>query len=68
VLLLTTAIALALAALGCGGGSSSSSTPPASRGIKGENPTREAASSAHISPADCVALQKLAEERLGVTL
>jgi len=65
VLLLSAAIALALAAAGCGGGSSSSSTPPASRGIKGENPTKEAASSAHISGADCVALGKLAEERLG---
>jgi hypothetical protein len=65
VLLLSAAIALALAAAGCGGGSSSSSTPPPSRGIKGEDPTTEAASSARISGDDCVALQKLAEERLG---
>ena len=65
MLLLSAAIALALAAAGCGGGSSSSSTPPPSRGIKGENPPKEAASSAHISGADCVALGKLAEERLG---
>ena len=68
VLLLSAALALALSAAGCGGGSSSTSTPPASRGIKGENPTTEAASSARISGTDCVALQKLAEERLGTKL
>jgi hypothetical protein len=39
-----------------------------SHGIKGEDPTTEAASNAHISTADCVALQKLAEERLGTRL
>jgi hypothetical protein len=60
---------LCLVAVGCGGGSSSStSSPPTSQGIKGENPTAEAATKAHISPADCVALQKLAEERLGKKL
>jgi hypothetical protein len=60
--------ALALAVAGCGGGSSSTSTPPPSRGIKGENPTLEAASDAHITPSDCIALQRLAEERLGTRL
>jgi hypothetical protein len=68
VLLPSAAIALALAAAGCGGGSSSSSAPPDSRGIKGENPTTEAASDAHISRSDCAALGKLAEGRLGTAL
>lgn len=62
------AIALAFAAAGCGGGSTTTSTPPASRGIKGENPTEEAATQAHLSPADCLALAKLAEKRLGTKL
>lgn len=62
------AIALALAVAGCGGGSSTTSAPPASRGIKGENPAEEAATKAHISAADCLALAKLAEERLGTEL
>ena len=65
---------------GCGGGSgttggsstvashSSRQEPVQSHGIKGENPTAEAATNAHISPADCVALQKLAEGRLGTKL
>jgi hypothetical protein len=39
-----------------------------SRGIKGEDPTTEAASNAHISTSDCVALQTLSEERLGTKL
>jgi hypothetical protein len=39
-----------------------------SHGIKGEDPTTEAASDAHISSADCVTLRKLAEERLGTRL
>jgi hypothetical protein len=39
-----------------------------SRGIKGEDPTVEGATKAHISRSDCVALQKLAEERLGTAL
>jgi hypothetical protein len=72
------AIALALAAVGCGGGSGTTGSsnadghavpePVRSQGIKGEDPTTEAATEAHISPADCVALQKLAEERLGTKL
>jgi hypothetical protein len=68
-----------LVVAGCGGsvttGGSSSATGHASRqepvqsqGIKGEDPGAEAASKAHLSPADCVALQKLAEERLGAKL
>jgi hypothetical protein len=78
VLLLSATIALALAAVGCGGGSGTtgSSTaarhaiqePVQSRGTKGEDPTVEAATDAHISLSDCVALQKLAEERLGSEL
>jgi hypothetical protein len=62
------AIVLAVAAAGCGGGSSTTSVPPASRGIKGENPTREAATRAHLSSSDCAALRKLGEERLGTKL
>jgi hypothetical protein len=68
-----------LAVGGCGGGSgtggsstiashSSRQESVQSGGIKGENPTAEEASNAHISPADCIALQKLAEERLGTKL
>lgn len=69
VLLVSSAIALALVAVGCGGGSSSSTphSPPELSGIKGESPT-EAATRAHISAADCLALGKLAEERLGEEL
>jgi hypothetical protein len=43
-------------------------SPIQERGIKGENPTTEAASTKAISTADCVALAKLAEERLGAKL
>jgi hypothetical protein len=67
-----------LVAAGCGGGSSSTSSttthrhaseePLQSRNIKGEDPTTEAATNAHISPADCAALRKLAEGRLGTEL
>jgi hypothetical protein len=39
-----------------------------SRGIKGEDPQVEAATKAHISPPDCAALARLAEERLGTKL
>jgi len=39
--------------------------PVQSRGIKGENPTAEAATKAHLSAADCAALGQLAERRLG---
>ena len=68
VFFFSVAIALAIAAAGCGGGSATTSAPPPSRGIKGENPTEEAATKSHISPADCAALQKLVEERLGMEL
>ncbi|HVX34507.1 MAG TPA: hypothetical protein VHA80_15330 [Solirubrobacterales bacterium] len=68
-----------LAVVGCGGGSSrtagstaaarhATQEPVQSRGIKGESPTAEAATNAHISPADCAALQKLAEARLDTML
>jgi hypothetical protein len=75
-------VALGLAVSGCGGGSSSSTPstgatttggkaihePIQGRGIKGEDPSAEAASDAHISPADCLALAKISEERLGKEL
>jgi hypothetical protein len=67
-----------LVTAGCGGGSATTGAstaerhaaqePVQSRGIKGESPTTEAASNAHISTSDCVALRKLAEERLGTKL
>jgi uncharacterized RmlC-like cupin family protein len=74
------ALIACLVAAGCGGGSSSSSTssttahrhvsqePLQSRNIKGEDPTTEAATNAHISAGDCAALRKLAEERLATEL
>jgi hypothetical protein len=79
VLLLSVVLAAAVVPVGCGGGSSTTNgttaagttgrhrvpEPVRSQGIKGEDPTAEAASKAHISPTDCNALQKLAEERLG---
>jgi hypothetical protein len=40
--------------------------PVQSRGIKGEDPQAEAATTARISAGDCVALGRLAEGRLGV--
>jgi hypothetical protein len=42
--------------------------PVQSRGIKGEDPTVEGATNAHISSSDCAVLQQLAEERLGTKL
>jgi hypothetical protein len=72
-----------LAIVGCGGGGSSTAVttatdggngheaihePVQSRGIKGEDPRAEAATSARISAADCAALGRLAEQRLGVHL
>ena len=73
---------LCLLAAGCGGGSSSTTSsgdgesdgakaiqaPIQSRGIKGESPAAEAATEASISDADCSALRRLAEERLGTKL
>jgi hypothetical protein len=77
VLWVSGVIALAVAVVGCGGGSAASTATTGggstqesilSRGIKGEDPTTEAPSSAHISAADCAALRQLAEERLGTKL
>jgi hypothetical protein len=65
------ALGACLAAAGCGSsGSGSTTKPPAmlSRGIKGEDPTKEAQTSLHLSAADCAALAALAEERLGAML
>jgi hypothetical protein len=42
--------------------------PVQSRGIKGEDPSAEAATTARISAGDCAALGRLAEGRLGVHL
>jgi hypothetical protein len=42
--------------------------PIQSRGTKGEDPTAEAASRAHLSAADCEALASLAEQQTGTTL
>jgi hypothetical protein len=68
VLLSSVAIALAIVVTGCGGGSATTFPPPEQRGIKGENPTEEAATNAAVSRADCAALRELAEERLGTRL
>jgi hypothetical protein len=43
-------------------------TPVQSRGIKGENPTTEAAGTARISANACAVLGRLAERQTGVTL
>jgi hypothetical protein len=76
-------LAAALVTVGCGssgsgttaGGSSSARSgheairePVQSRGIKGEDPTTEAATRARISAGDCAALGKLAEAKLGTDL
>jgi hypothetical protein len=65
-------LGVCLAVAGCGGGGESSTgareaihEPVQSRGIKGEDPNTEAATSIAISGADCRSLAKLAEERLG---
>jgi hypothetical protein len=42
--------------------------PVQSRGIKGEDPSAEAATKARISAADCAALGRLAERQLGTKL
>ena len=67
---------LVIGIAGCGSsGSAGESTashavesPIQSRGTKGENPTTEAAGTAHISAADCKALAKIAEHQTGVAL
>jgi hypothetical protein len=51
-----------------GAGGRAVQTPVQSRGIKGENPTAEAATKAHISAADCAALARLAEGQTGTRL
>jgi hypothetical protein len=61
---------------GCGSSGSASEgtaaraieSPIQSRGTKGENPTTEAAGTAHISAADCKALAALAERQTGIAL
>lgn len=50
------------------GGGRAVEAPIQSRGAKGEDPTTEAASSAHISTADCKALARLAERQTGTAL
>ncbi len=70
------ALGVALVTTGCGSSGSGSTTtgeravqsPVQSRGTKGENPTTEAAGTAHLSPADCKALATLAEHQTGTTL
>lgn len=72
---------LVLAIAGCGssgsgttgastaaGGARAVQTPIQSRGTKGENPAAEAATKAHLSAADCKALEKLAERQTGTAL
>jgi hypothetical protein len=53
---------------GAGDGRRAIHEPVQSRGIKGEDPRAEAATTARISAGDCVALGRLAERRLGVHL
>jgi hypothetical protein len=50
---------------GAGGGSRAIHEPVQSRGIKGEDPSAEAATKARISAADCAVLGRLTERRLG---
>lgn len=51
-----------------GAGERAVQAPVRSRGTKGENPTTEAAGSAHLSAADCKALAALAERQTGTAL
>jgi hypothetical protein len=65
-----------LVAVGCGGGPGTTGSadgraihePVQSRGIKGEDPSAEAATSLRISAADCASLARLAERRLRTAL
>jgi hypothetical protein len=50
------------------GGGRAIQTPVQSRGIKGEDPSAEAATKARLSAADCKALAALAERRTGTRL
>jgi hypothetical protein len=77
---LSAVVIAALAVAGCGtsgsgttGGSTTAGgraiqAPASSRGTKGENPTTEAAGTAHLSTADCEALARLAERQTGTAL
>ncbi len=56
------------ASAGAGHGRRAIHEPVQSRGIKGEDPRAEAATTARISAGDCAALGRLAERRLGVRL
>jgi hypothetical protein len=51
-----------------GGGREAIHEPIQSRGTKGEDPSAEAATAARLSAADCAALARLAEGRLGAGL
>jgi hypothetical protein len=53
---------------GTTGGGHAVQSPVQSRGTKGENPTAEAATKAHLSAADCKALGELAERQTGTAL
>jgi hypothetical protein len=64
----TTAGSSTAAGTTSGAGKGAIHEPVQSRGIKGEDPTAEAATSARISAGDCAALGKLAEQRLGTKL
>jgi hypothetical protein len=55
-------------ATSAGGGKRAIHEPIQSRGIKGEDPSAEAASRAHLSTADCKELAALAEDQLGTKL
>ncbi len=66
---------MAFVVVGCGGGSSGMiasehaiRTPVQSRGIKGENPSAEAATEARLSAGDCKALASIAERQTGIEL
>jgi hypothetical protein len=72
-------IGVAFVTAGCGssgsgtsagstGGGRAVQTPIHTRGTKGENPTAEAATKAHLSAADCKALAQLAERQTGAAL
>jgi hypothetical protein len=59
---------LVLVLAGCGSSGSGTTDSVQSRGTKGENPAAEAATTAHLSAADCKALATLAERQTGTAL
>jgi hypothetical protein len=61
----TTGAAATSAAGATGGGKRAIHEPVQSRGIKGEDPSAEAATSARLSAGDCATLGRLAERHLG---